>query len=301
MTASLSRRWTVGILSIIFITAIVPHAFSQEPFPASLPGGFVKVDSLRTFDIETLYQYVGQDVGMFLATGFNSLKVQHYQTDGDELSIEVFDMGSWKNAFTLFAELRDESADFYSIGPAAYAKEDSAAFFLDRYYVRLNAILGIASSDTLLAAASLVAGELQRLYPGLKAELPPETQFLMVDNLIMSSLRPVDTVMNLDFLGSGYRGRYKFSGKKLTAYLLTYPDTTSVKTAFERFRKEKEFSFMGIRDFGEECQYYSYARGENMSLNFRLGRRLVIITDFSIYRFGADLAGLIDRNIRKRR
>ena len=288
---------------VIFITMIVFYvtpSFCQELFPSSLPGGFDKEDSLATFNLETLYKYLGDSSEQFLELGFNGLLVQTYKKENSTLNVEVFEMTNQKNAFEVFAYYRDEIAKFIEIGSAGFAKEDSAAFFFDRYYVRLNGTPGSANAMTLSAAAGQIAGELKRIYPNITSVLPIEAQLLKTDNLYLSSLRPARNVLDMDFLGDGYRGLYNFSGKTLTAYILTYKDIAAAGEAFKRYREDKKFSFMGIRELGEKCHFYVYGSNENMSLNFLLGNHLVIVTDFTINQFGSDLASMIERNLKEK-
>lgn len=133
-------------------------------FPATiLEGGWQPSSRLQEFNPDTLYEKINGAAEQYLQFGFQKL---HYiavakSDSGQDLSIELYDMGQFQNALGIFAAQRGAGQATQKAGPASYYSTEAGAVALfGRYYLKLA---GNESSPFVQEKATQLVGEIATL------------------------------------------------------------------------------------------------------------------------------------------
>lgn len=109
------------------------------------------------FDPDTLSDKINGKAELYFSAGFRSLKVQRFALTIDSalwFEMFVYDMGTARNAFSVFSMQR--RGDLEAGGPTPFAYATPNGWFLahGRYYLEL---VGAEASDSLMTAAEAMA------------------------------------------------------------------------------------------------------------------------------------------------
>jgi len=120
--------------------------------------GWRPSSGLREFDADTLYEKINGAAEQYIQFGFERLYFISLAKAGTEhdISVEMYDMGSFENALGIFAAQRDATRSTERLGPANYyPTEAGAVALLGPYYLKLFG----TSNDTVIQqkAIQLVA------------------------------------------------------------------------------------------------------------------------------------------------
>jgi hypothetical protein len=186
------------------LTLLLVCAFAATPGLAAgdaalmpeLPG-FSRHGEAKTFDADTLYEYVNGDAFTYLGFHFEELTVQEY-TAGEEKSVTVdlFRHRDANNGFGIYSYERPGEGNFLEIGGEAYHEGRSLNFFKGPYYVKLSgAGLGERAGAVLTDLAKRIAAEI-----GGQGSLPAAATCFPESGLVPGTVRFVGS----DFLGHGF-------------------------------------------------------------------------------------------------
>ncbi len=110
--------------------------------PSIISNGWVLDGPLQHFDSNNLYEKInGQEV-QYKSFGFVQMDFVNLALPGDEedfdISIELYDMGEFKNALGIFAAQRSQGAQVIAEGPLFYFQTLSGALGMaDKYFIKL--------------------------------------------------------------------------------------------------------------------------------------------------------------------
>ena len=131
----------------------------MEPFSLEnlAPAEIQPLSSLESFDPDTLSDKINGKAELYFSAGFRSLKAQRFVLTVDPalwFEIFVYDMGTARNAFSVFSMQR--RGDVEAGGPTLFAYATPNGRFLahGRYYLEL---VGSKASDPLMTAAEEMA------------------------------------------------------------------------------------------------------------------------------------------------
>ena len=210
----------------IFTVALSKDASSSETFgPAGatpdlqecLPEGMVALTPVETFGPESLSEKIDGKAELYLSAGFLSLHSQRFVETGKPdrwLEVFVYDMGSMRNAFSVFSTQRRADAEDLAFTPFAYQTANALFFVQGQFYVEIisaseqmaEAMLAIGQNFILKNPASSEAISEVALFP--KASMVPDSVSLLAEN-----------VFGFSDLNNTFVARYRLGETSLTAFL----------------------------------------------------------------------------------
>jgi hypothetical protein len=193
----------VTLLAILL--AAQPAAYSI-PVPAcSIVPGFSQQGETRSYDTETLFDYMNGNSEGYFAYGFTLMKgVTCANAAGDQLVFDVSELGDPVRAWGFFITNRDARAPREAIGSGGQVLPRKATFAKGRYYVEIAAS---PDKDHRPALRAFVDAFLPRV-PG-EATVPAAVSFFPKDGLDPESVRLVpESVLGLRVLKAGFVAQY---------------------------------------------------------------------------------------------
>ncbi len=248
-------------------------AQAAAPFPApdcSVVPGWTQQGEARSYDPETLFDYMNGNSEGYFAYGFTLMKgVTCVNAAGDQLVMDVSEMGDPDRAWGFFVTNRDQRAPVERIGSAGQVLARRATFAKGRHYLEIAASPDKDHREALRAFVTA----LEPRVPG-PAAVPEAVGWFPTDGLQAESIRLVpESVLGLRVLKTGFMGRYAVG----RAFVV--PDATPAAAADTmaklraRFTGSSPAAGVGDEAFAAQDQY--------------LGKLLV-------FRKGARIAGVVN-------
>lgn len=137
-------RIRAGIIAITIACSGI--ATGMSPLPETLdsfklPEGWVHAKNYQFFDTKTLYGYINGESETFFPFGFEQLTVFEVHPEGnpsEQVSLEVYAMGSKLDAFGIYSTYRQPSDDFVEIGNEGFIGDTQLVFYQDKYFVKVH-------------------------------------------------------------------------------------------------------------------------------------------------------------------
>ena len=210
----------------IFRVALSKDASSAEtPGPAGatsdlqeyLPEGMMILTPVETFGPENLSEKIDGKAELYLSAGFLSLSSQRFAEAGKAdrwLEVFVYDMGSTRNAFSVYSTQRRADAEDAAFTQFAYRTANALFFVQGQYYVEViaaseqmaEAMLAIGQNFIRKNPTSTEAINEFALFP--KASLVPDSIALLAEN-----------VFGFSDLNNTFVAHYRFGETELTAFI----------------------------------------------------------------------------------
>ena len=214
--------------------------------PASI-AGWTKAGPPVVYTPQNLSTYIDGGAELFLSYNLKNALSQKYKASGkDDMTVDIFDMGSSHDAFGVFAHSR-ETIDS-SVGQGSEYAAGLLTFWKDRYYVSILAYPETpAKKDIVLTLGRTIADAIQGRCP-----LPPILALLPPDGLSPASVRYFhhyiwlnsfhfvsdDNVLDIGNDTPAALGTYKKDGVALAVLVVRYPNPTRAEAASARFNKD---------------------------------------------------------------
>ncbi len=148
------------------------------------PGPWRIIETDQRFGRENLYNYIDGGAELYLSYGFQEMVNRTYSAAGQpDIILDIFDMGSSRDAFGVFSQARETVAS--SFGQGSQYTAGLLLFWKDRYYVSILASPETAESE---AAVFRLARTIDKSIPA-RGPLPRILQRLPEKNLIRASIR----------------------------------------------------------------------------------------------------------------
>lgn len=192
---------------------------SSEPSRLHPPEELVPLTPPEIFDANTLSDKINGKAELYLSAGFIKLESRRYaEGEGPDRWLEsyVYDMGNFKNAFSVFSLQRRENATGPGPGPLSYAVENGVFFVHGRYYVEI--VASTASSGSLDRARALGESFIGRMPVADKTM--DEAALFPAEGLIAGSIALLSSnAFGCEFLDQVFTATYRTEGKELTVFL----------------------------------------------------------------------------------
>lgn len=200
----------------------------------------------QTYDRENLYEYINGGAELYLSYGFQELINRTYTQSGQpDIIVDIFDMGSSRNAFGVFSHSREAIESDFGQGSEYY--EGFLQFWRDRYLVSI-----LASPETVESkrALSILAKGIDSSI-GRDGPLPEILKILPEQSLVMESVRyfrhhvwmnlhyfvAEENILNINEKTDALLAKYGEVKERHILLLVMYQNEEEAKAAYSNFVK----------------------------------------------------------------
>ncbi|MEJ2050520.1 MAG: hypothetical protein P8Y60_11915 [Calditrichota bacterium] len=224
-----------------------------EFIPESL-GGWSKTEADQFYNRGNLYDYIDGGAELYLSYGFQSLVNRTYIQPGQpDIILDIFDMGSSRNAFGVFSHSREKVEKEFGQGSQYTA--GSLLFWKDRYFISILASPETPeSSQAIKKLSGIIESHIEK-----EGSLPALIDLLPRDSLIEESVKYFkhyiwlnsyyfianQNILHIDETTDAVLAKYREKNNKSLLLLVQYPDAESANVAYLDFVKNY---FPGISD-----------------------------------------------------
>lgn len=241
------KSFTAATVLIVLLTAAMsgaPAGPGQEGRTGEALAGLVPAvdgwkegEERRSFFPESLFEYIDGAAESYLSYDFEQLLVVQFVKPGTDvnLTLEIYDMGSSRNAFGIFSAERYPENKPVEVGDLGYAENEALNFIVGRYYVKILSF-GLEGDPAAVAAefGRRVAAAVKD-----KGRLPPLLAAFPRADLVSQSEKYIKkNFMGHAFLHDGFTATYKIDGQELEAFLV---EASSEKEAGGMFESLLDF------------------------------------------------------------
>ena len=195
-------------------------------------------ESPQDYFPETLYEYINGAAEIYLGYDFKQLIVGQYEkTDSQaSLSVEIYNMGSEKNAFGIYSAERFPDTRFIPIGNQGYLEEGSLNFLVGRYYIKLLCFNYGEKSESLLKKFSEAI--LNRIQD--RGQLPLLLNVFPKEGLIPNTEKFIlHNFMGYRFFHDGYLANYRLEDREFECFLIEGKDGEEAQSMLIQFTAAK--------------------------------------------------------------
>jgi hypothetical protein len=250
------------------LAALFAVQAAAAPFPlpdcSGVPG-WTQQGPPRSYDSETLFDYMDGNSEGYFAYGFTIMKgVTCVNGAGDQLVIDVSEMGDADRAWGFFVTNRDQRSPVERIGSGGQVLPRRATFAKGRHYVEIAASPDKDHREALRAfVTALLAG-----VPG-EGRVPEAVAWFPTEGLAPESIRLVpESVLGLRVLKSGFLAQYA-AGRAFVVPEATPEAASATMTKLKaRFASALPASGLGEEAFSAQDPYLGRV------LVFRKGARV---------------------------
>ena len=288
-------RGTVKVLVGMGCLAMLFFGFmSMANFPVSAndsspairpPRGLSISGPAEVYTPDTLYEKINGQAEHYLSAGFLELNSQWYEWAGDAgkmIEMNVFNMGSLLNAFSVYSQQLRHDAQKINIAQFAYQTQSAVFLVHGSFYVE---ILPSEFSDPMSDLAKQLA---EQFIKATRVEdvFIKELDYFPPENLDKDSITIIaKDAFGMNHLDNVFMATYTFDGYQLTAYLADRQLPMEAK----RLVNEVHGHFMG---FG----------GSDVTPDLSIeGARMIMVMDNYelIFSIGPYLVGIHEASTRK--
>jgi len=257
---------------LVVLLAAQTAAPSPAPDCSVVPGWTQQGDS-RSYDAETLFDYMNGNSEGYFAYGFTLMKgVTCVNAAGDQLVIDVSEMGDPDRAWGFFVTNRDQRSPVERIGSAGQVLPRRATFAKGRYYLEIAASPDKDHRGVLRAFVTA----LEPRVPG-PAGVPEAVAWFPTEGLQAESVRLVpESVLGLRILKSGFMGQYAVGRAFVVPEAAPAAATDTMEKLRARFTGAKPVAGPGDEAFTAQDQYLGRL------LVFRKGARVAGVANIAV-------------------
>ncbi len=231
-------------LAVFFIAAA---AAAQVP-SCTVVSGWTQKGPARTFNSETLFEYMDGNSEGYLIYGFNGMKGVTCQRGEDTLVIDLSEMDNPDAAYGLYTATRDPNTPDEKIGMAGQVMPRKAIFVKDRYYLEISANPEKDHSAALRAFVTAFEKQMTG-----RTSLPEALSLFPQEKRTSLRLVP-ESVLGIRLLKRGYAAEYEFA----KAFLVSEQSPQSAAAVMEKLRARfagSENAQVGDEAFRAEDRY----------------------------------------------
>jgi hypothetical protein len=223
----------VNAQQVVSESAIVTESFSLADLA---PAEIQPFSPPERFDPDTLSDKINGKAELYFSAGFRSLKAQRFALAIDPalwFEMFVYDMGTARNAFSVFSMQR--RGELEAGGPTlfAYATPNGRYLAHGRYYLEL---VGAEASDSLMTAAeTMAAAFVDRI--GADAANVTEMALFPEDGRVANSRSLVASdAFGITGFNQVFTAQYKHDGADIIAYVARRESAASARSTAEIVR-----------------------------------------------------------------
>jgi hypothetical protein len=235
-------------LLVLFMTK-ASHANSLKDLGARLPNqlnGWTAEPKDRLYDEETIYSYIDGGAELYKAYNMRSCLSRIYKiTEGPSIILDIFDMGTSKDAFGIFTH--DTDGNVIDIGQDARYRSGWLSFWKHRYFVSIYMQEEtVAAEKAVKALGREVAARIAKkgFRPGILQKLPSE-------GLVFGSIRYLhhpmilnyhffisdENILNLSSKTDAILATYQVGRESAHLLLISYTNLKVAKKSLKNFLK----------------------------------------------------------------
>ncbi|HSD66648.1 MAG TPA: DUF6599 family protein [Vicinamibacteria bacterium] len=266
------------------LLAVLLAAPAAAPFPApdcSAVPGWTQQGEARGYDPETLFDYMNGNSEGYFAYGFTLMKgVTCVNAAGDQLVVDVSEMGDPERAWGFFVTNRDQRSPVEPIGSGGQVLARRATFAKGRHYLEIAASPDKDHREALRAFVTA----LEPRVPG-PAAVPEAVAWFPAQGLEPGSIRLVpESVLGLRILKTGFLGQYPVGRAFLVPEATAAAATDTMGKLRARFAGASPVAGLGDEAFTAQDQYLGRV------LAFRKGARVAGVVNVAADGDAAPLA-----------
>jgi len=214
--------YDAGMFAVALTKDVSPAQTTDTAGSASdlqnyLPAGMTVLTPVETFGPDNLSEKIDGKAELYLSAGFLGLRCQRFAEAGKPdlwLEVFVYDMGSMRNAFSVFSTQRRADAQDDDFTQFAYRTTNAVFFLQGKYYVEV-----IAASDRMVEAMLAIGQNFVRENP-YSTEAMNEVALFPEASLIPGSVALLaENVFGFSSLNNTFVAHYGLSENELTAFL----------------------------------------------------------------------------------
>jgi hypothetical protein len=237
----LGQRW-FGFSAALIFCLVLPGLKAQtapgkpDDLSGLLPslGGWSLSEANQTYLPETLFEYINGAAESYLGYDFQRLVVGQYKRNdaSDALTVEVYDMGSRRNAFGIYSTERYPESRFLQIGVQGYIEEGALNFFSGSFYIKLMCYdCGAGTEQVLIQAARLIAAKIADPagFPPLLAAFPRQNRVANSEKFILKNF------LGMSFLEAGYTAQYRLGGVEFEGFIIEAGGVDKAEAMLKQF------------------------------------------------------------------
>jgi len=196
---------------------------------------------------DNLHDYINGGAELYISFGFEKVLSRYYSRENQsDIIVEIFDMGSTKNALGIFLHSREKIENDFGQGSQYF--DGLLLFWKNRYYVSV-----LASPETKESKAAIFALA-QQIDSKIKVDnnLPEIINLLPPEKLIESSIRYFshhawlnsyyfiahENILHIDKTCEAVLAKYEFDQKPAVLVIVKYPTAEKTQQAKKNFVQE---------------------------------------------------------------
>lgn len=204
-----------------FDTAGPPSRLTAGKIFQPLTEGMQPLSPVEHFDRQSLSDKIDGKAELYLASGFKTLTSQRFKEENDPdswMEAFVYDMGSGRNAFSVFSTQRRQNARSLDLTQNAYRTSNALFFTHGPYYVEMIASKGFDNLPTPISAMAQAFIGNTPLDKG--SETAGESNLFPKEGLVRNSISLIAAnAFGYDGFDKIYTAEYQLKGHTLMAFL----------------------------------------------------------------------------------
>jgi hypothetical protein len=225
---------TIGLMMGIALLGVSGAAANDVRFPQI--AGWQLSAEIQTFEPKTLYEYINGAADLYLACGFQELKVAEYgNAKKASIIIEAYRHRTPRDAFGIYSQERLPEGNFLSIGAQGYIDKNILNFVAGNYYVKISSSnTGAEDREILQAFAGKVAANLggKGAMPSLLAAFPGEGKKGNSEKYIARNF------LGYPFFNAAFTADYELSGKKFKLFIIEAVDNNDCREIIRKYLRQ---------------------------------------------------------------
>jgi hypothetical protein len=226
----------ISVCLIFFLAGASSDQPSSSSLQALLPqvAGWGLAEPPQHYFPDTLFEYINGAAESYLSYDFKELLVAQYKKADSPASVtlEIYDLGSAKNAFGIYSAERYPESQFLSIGTQGYQEEGTLNFFIGAKYIKL---LCFDCGEEAGQKLGLFAREVEKQVKE-KGSLPEPLKYFPREGLVANSEKFIlHNFLGFSFLHDGYLASYKNKGLEFELFLVEAEGHTEAEDMLEQY------------------------------------------------------------------
>jgi hypothetical protein len=230
-----------GLIVLLALPFLLPPALigqeaERSPLHSLLPqiSGWGFSEPPQGYLPSTLFEYINGAAENYLSFAFQELVVANYKRSGGPatLTLEIYEMGSDRNAFGIYSSERFPESRFLPLGNEAYYEPGTLNFVVGSKYVKL---LCFDCGDGDEAVLRKFAGDLEAKVKE-KGRLPELLRVFPSEGLVAHSEKFIlHNVLGFAFLHDGFIAGYKDQGREFDLFIIEAKDEGEAAEMLSRY------------------------------------------------------------------
>lgn len=226
------------------------EAESQADLSMLLPqiAKWSQTEKAQNYYPENLFEYINGAAEIYLAYDFQELIVSQHKQDQSEMNVavEIYNMGSEKNAFGIYSAERFSDNTFVDMGLQGYLEEGTLNFLIGQYYVKLLCFdCEGQSADVLKLFSQEIVNKVggTSSFPLLVQKFPKEGLIPNTEKYILRNF------MGYSFLRNGYSANYQRGDLEFDCFFIESKSQEDAQEMVEKYLDAKGKDNVTKEDF----------------------------------------------------